>query len=125
MNKSNHYLASAWNSYTQLSIKFGTGSPEAELIWWAFEEMELLVSYKPFSALEVIVEVLRITDDDGVLCNLAAGPLESLLVKHASEVANKVIELATSDEDFYKLLQGVWGDNIDDTVWQRIESLYK
>lgn len=44
-------------------------------MFWAFDEMVDLVRDKPFDVLEVILEILKITDDERVLANLAAGPL--------------------------------------------------
>jgi hypothetical protein len=125
MDKEHSYLAQAWKSYSELSDTYGVGSREAELIWWAYDQLEQLVSDQPFEAIEVILEILRITNDERTLANLAAGPLESLLVKHGKEVIERVTGLATADPQFYELLQGVWGNSVDSDVWKHIERLYK
>ena len=125
MDKCHSYLAQAWKSYTQGSDRYGVESPEAELIWWAFEEMEQLIDHNPQDAFEVILEILRITDEEKVLFNLAAGPLESILVKHGKEVIDSIAELAKNNPKFRDLLQGVWGNSIDEMVWKQIERLYE
>lgn len=125
MDKNCLDLAKAWKEYYFASEKFGIGSPEAEKIWWAYEEMEQLVEHRPSDALDVILEILSISDEDSLLFDLAAGPLESVLVKHGHEVIDRIIELLKSDPKFRDLLQRVWGNSIDKDVWQRIENLYE
>ncbi len=57
--------------------------------------------------------------------NLAAGPLEDLLVGHGQEYIDRVVSLAVQSEKFNDLLGGVWGDRMDPEVWSRIESARK
>ena len=125
MDKKHANLAQAWKSYSELSDRFGVGSPEAELLWWAYDELEQLISNHPFDALEIILAILEITKDGRTIASLAAGPLESLLVKHGKRVVERVIGHATTDPRFYELLQGVWGNSVDRDVWKAIEVLYK
>ena len=93
-------------------------------MFWAFNEMVDTVRDKPFEALEVILEILKIAEEEQVLANLAAGPLEDLLAEHGIVVIDRIIELAKSDPRFRDLLQGVWGNSVDPRVWKRIEALY-
>ena len=120
----NYSLAQAWKAYTDAAIKHEVSSPEAESMFWAFNEMVDTVRDKPFEALEVIIEILRIAEEERVLANLAAGPLEDLLAEHGIVVIDRIIELAKSDPRFRDLLQGVWGNSVDPKVWKRIEALY-
>lgn len=125
MGKEHALLAQAWKSYSELSDRYGVGSQEAELPWWAYDELEQLVSNHPFDALDVILAILEITTDERTIASLAAGPLESLLVKHGKRVVERVIGLATTYPRFYELLQGVWGNSVDPDVWKTIAVLYK
>lgn len=125
MSENREHLAQAWKAYTEASIKFGVESPEAELLSWAFDKIYDLAFHKPQDALDAILEINKITDEDRVLANLAAGPLETLLVHHGEEVIDRLITLAKSDPKFRDLLPGVWGDSIDEAVWEQIEALYK
>ena len=125
MDNNLSFLANAWKSYAEAVIKYDIHSPEAQSRFWAFDQIVDLVRNKPLDALEVILIILKITDDERVLANLAAGPLEDLLVVRGEEVIDRIIELAISDKNFYALLQGVWGNSIDKAVWYRIQELYK
>ena len=127
MDKNHSRLVQAWKSYTEATVKYGVGSPEAKSLFWAFDEMVDLVRDKPFDAFEVILEILRITDEERILANLAAGPLEELLVEHGPEMIERILALAKSDSDpkFRDLLQGVWGNSIEKVVWKQIERLYE
>lgn len=124
MSENREHLAQAWKAYTEVCIQFGAESPEAELLSWAFDRIHDLAFYKPQDALDVILEINKITDEDRVLANLAAGPLETLLAHHGKEVIDRVITLAKSDPKFRDLLPGVWGNSIDRAVWERMEALY-
>lgn len=90
-------------------------------MFWAFDAMVDIVRDKPFDALAVILEILKISDEKRIVANLAAGPLEDLLVEHGKAVIDRVIVLAESDPKFRDLLQGVWGNSIDEGVWERIK----
>lgn len=124
MNESRLPLAQAWKGYTEATIKYGVDSPEAGAMFWAFDDMVDMVRETPFDALETILEILKITDEERVLANLAAGPLEDLLVTHGKTVINEIIDLVKSEPKFRDLLQGVWGNSIDEAVWGRIKALY-
>lgn len=124
MSESHEHLAQAWKAYTEVSIRFGVESPEAELLSWAFDKIHDLAFHKPHDALDVILEINKITDEEVVLANLAAGPLETLLVHHGKEVIDRVIALAKTEPKFRDLLPGVWGYSIDEGAWERIKALY-
>lgn len=124
MDKNHLHLAQAWKNYYFASDRFGIGSPEAEEMWWAYEKMEQLIEHEPSIALDVVLEILRIADEESLKFDLAAGPLETLLVKHGRAVVDRVIGLAESDLSFRDLLQRVWGNSIDEGVWKRIQTLY-
>lgn len=57
--------------------------------------------------------------------NLAAGPLETLLVRHGRDVLERVEAEAKSNPSFKDLLDGVWGNAIDEAVWERVQALLR
>lgn len=125
MENNYSYLARAWKSYTEALINHGSGSPEAESMFWAFDKIVDITEEKPLDVLEVIKEVLKITDDERILVSLAAGPLEDILVKHGREVIDEVILLVKTDPNFKDLLLGVWGNSVDKGVWKQLEDLFE
>jgi hypothetical protein len=48
----------------------------------------------------------------------AAGPVENLLVYHGETVIQKVVELASRDANFARVLGGVWKRDMTDSVWE-------
>ena len=54
---------------------------------------------------------------------LAAGPLEDLLASAGPEFIDRVEALASKSSKFKYLLQGVWRNEIEESVWQRIQSI--
>lgn len=62
-------------------------------------------------------------DNLRVLSNIAAGPLENLLVRHGDTVIELVEQRASHDEHFRKVLEGVWERDMKDDIWERIKRL--
>jgi len=94
----------------------------AKTFWAATRASELSRS-DPEAALAFIQEVRRRDSSSRVLANLAAGPLEDLLVYHGADVIDRVEALAAADPAFRQLLAGVWQNAIRGDVWQRIRAL--
>jgi hypothetical protein len=74
----------------------------------------------PADLWEVILEVLRQTEDKEVLAVLAAGPLEDYLGKCGESVIERVEAQAAADPKFKHLLGGVWKNAMSDEVWRRV-----
>ncbi len=91
----------------------------------AYVEMEDAVQDDPERAWQLILAVLKQDQSDNVIACLAAGPLEDLLVYHGASFIERVEELAHVDQDFNRLLGGVWGNNIQEEVWSRVTSVRK
>ena len=85
-----------------------------------YDLMDDLVFDDPERALVVINEILQSTDKDRDIQDLAAGPLEDLLVRHGSLIIDRVEELATSEEKFKHLLGGVWQNTMSDDLWSKV-----
>jgi hypothetical protein len=79
----------------------------------------------PDECLQIIVEILKQDNSDLICQNLAAGPLEDLLAAHGELLLEEIKKQAKADNDFSKLLGGVWQNNMPDNVWNVIKSLVK
>src|SRR5262249_43362638 len=91
---------------------------------WAFDELEKVVAADPSRAWAVILRILKTaSQDQGVLDNLAAGPLETLLARHGRHIIERVETEAALNPAFRELLNGVWRNAIDEAVWERIQLL--
>jgi hypothetical protein len=80
--------------------------------FWAAAEVAELSRREPAATLDFILEVLKRNPQPRVLANLAAGPLEDLLVYHGPAVIERVEALAAEDTVFSQLLSGVWRNAI-------------
>ena len=78
----------------------------------------------PRLCLDSVLEILQqIPNDisDHHFQNLAAGPLEDLLVFHGKDYVNVVETIARRNPAFRLLLNGVWSSAIDKDVLQKLE----
>jgi len=91
--------------------------------YWAAAEVSELSRREPDATLDFILEVLRRDPQPRVRANLAAGPLEDLLVYHGPAVIQRVEALAAEENGFRELLSGVWRNRISEDVWQRVQAL--
>lgn len=78
----------------------------------------------PDTQWSVVLELIeRAPEDDGVLQNLAAGPLEGLLGRFGDEVIDRAERQATLDPRFRRVLSGVWKHTMPDAVWARVRAI--
>lgn len=89
--------------------------------FWAWEAGDHLASHYPAQALGFVMATLALAPSDSVLSNLAAGPLEDLLVRNGDAVIATVERLARAEPAFRALLGGVWKNAIADAVWERVQ----
>lgn len=93
-----------------------------ELMWAAFEVMNLS-DHNPQKCFDFILEVLSQTDNEWVLTNLAAGPLEDLLSQHPNEGILLVEKEISRNTKLKHILQGVWQNMMPEETWQRLQKL--
>lgn len=96
-------------------------APEHDENFWAFTTLSDLCETDPESSWDVINHIRTMDGSHIVLANLAAGPLEELLVKHGPYLIDRVEALASEDPQFKKLLGGIWKNEIDHAVWSRLQ----
>jgi hypothetical protein len=114
------HLVDAWIKLHEITKTHGNGSDKVKALFWAFEELDGICRENPAHGLKLITNILGSTQDEYILANLAAGPLETLLVRHGKKLIPHVEHLAKSDPRFRSLLQGVWQNRIDDQTWGRV-----
>ena len=85
-----------------------------------FEEASDLVKENPASAYVFILQVLAEKPNDFAFANLAAGPLEDLLVFHGEEMIDAVEKEAKQNPDFDDLLGGVWLGRMKPDIAERV-----
>jgi len=113
-------LARAWVERYEIIGRLGSGDNAAKILFWAYEEVDRICEDAPKRALLLIEEILHITNNEFVLANLAAGPLETLLARHGNAVISEVEERAAVDSRFRSLLVNVMQNLMDDELWQRV-----
>lgn len=90
---------------------------------WAFEQLDALLDKEPEVAWRVIDVIWRKEQNDKMLADLAAGPVEDLLVRHGEAFVERVYLLARREPVFRKLLGAVWRDSMSEPVWQRLKEI--
>jgi hypothetical protein len=92
-------------------------------IGWAYRELNTLCAADPDAGLTVVWQICRKNSSDPILEVLAAGPLENLLARHGKALISRIVDLASQDNGFRRLLGGVWSGGIDRTVWAQIRAV--
>ena len=95
-------------------------SPRRDQLYWSFAKLFQASQSDPDLCLKLILAVLQADQSDRVLEQLAAGPMEELLVHHGAEVIDRVETRAGIDPVFRDMLGGVWRSQIARDVWVRI-----
>ena len=112
-------LAKAW-----IAVHRATeDSPQYQGNFWAYNVMCDLCIEDPGAALTVVEEILRRDESNEIISNVAAGPLEDLLVRHGEQLISRIEVLAKGDERFRKMLGAVWKNDIPDHVWKRVRAI--
>ena len=112
-------LAKNWISLQVLD----QASSEAQALMWAAEEVNLLALRSPKECWDIILEIIEQTDDEWILTNVAAGPLENLLALNSEAVISFVEIEVRSNEKLKSILSGIWKNLIPDEIWERIQLL--
>src|SRR5690606_9863070 len=104
------------NAWKELCLS-KTEVREKDKNFWAYETLDHLCEEEPFECLKIIVKICETTDNEEILSNVAAGPLEDLLVRHGKTVIAEVEKWAIQNRKYKRVLASVWKNEIDDAVW--------
>lgn len=91
--------------------------------FWSFEKLGDLIQKDPDAVWEVIQKIRDLDSTDLILANLAAGPVEDLLVYHGERFIDRVVVRARRDPVFRKLLGAVWRNEIPESVWKKLRAI--
>lgn len=113
--------AATWVQYH----RGGPNAPRDDKNFWAFERVATLVRKHPGDAWVVILAMVslcedRANDNECVLANIGAGPMEELLGKHGPDFIDAVELEARRWPAFRQMLTNVWPSTINESVWQRV-----
>jgi hypothetical protein len=112
-------IATAWIELHQAPEK----SPEWERLLWAFDRVSDMVQDDPEMAWKIIEAIRQQDGSDHVLSNLAAGPLEDLLVAHGEQFIVRIEAKAEVDPQLRKMLGATWKNDMPDELWERIQAV--
>lgn len=98
-------------------------SPEREGLFWAYSRVCDLIQDDPEEGWEIIEIIRRLDESDLILSNLAAGPLEDLLVAHGGKFIDRIEVMAKDDQQLRKLLGATWQNDMSDALWARIRAV--
>jgi len=116
-------LARTWMANIAELIRQKTGNPNV-IPNIPMHDLDVMVYEDPENAWLVIDSARRMTQDDRMLANIAAGPLENLLSKHGEQFIDRVEALAKADEHFAYLMTGVWERNkMSESLVARIKAI--
>lgn len=110
-------LADAWIALQKAP------KPERDALFWAFERLDALIDRDPETAWQVIDLIWRGEQDDRILADLAAGPVEDLLVRHGPAFIERICLTARREPVFRKMLGGVWRNAMAEPVWLRLKQI--
>lgn len=77
-------------------------------LFWAWEAVSDAVSDRPEEGWQLILELIREAPNNKILANVAAGPLEDLIVQHSKRFIDRIEVTARKDPRFQLALTGVW-----------------
>jgi len=87
------------------------------------ERLYAILHSEPDRALSVIFAAMQLTDDEQILGNLAAGPVEDFLGVHGETYLDTFHKLALEHRRLREVLDGVWQGSMPKRVWHKIEIL--
>lgn len=117
--KDHEKIADAWVKYTLLEYE----SPFIANYEWASDAVADIIADDPQQGLTLIKTLLERAENDHLIANLAAGPLETLLSRHGSSIIDEIETESLKNKKFNYLLGGVWKGGMSDEVWERFQKI--
>lgn len=99
--------------------------PDYEGNVWVLESISNITIQDPELLWRFIKKILLCDVNEYILANLAAGPLEDLMVYHGDDFIERVEKLANTDKIFRRTLGGVWKSSIPEHIWNRIRAVFR
>ena len=97
------------------------GSTAYDANFWTYMALDELRDDDLERYWKIINEIKHAVDSDFMLSNLAAGPVEDLLV-HSGSVFIERIEARAKDDARFKVMLGfVWKNDMPDDIWAAVQ----
>lgn len=90
---------------------------------WAYNELDDLSTSQPEVSIKIIFSIFENTQNEFVLDNLAAGPLEDVLARQGVKVIDDIEQYVKVNPDFCDVLSGIWENKIPVDILKRINLL--
>lgn len=74
-------------------------------------------------SLRVVSKIIELCNDEDIIFNVAAGPMEDILVVASQKEVDEIIAIASRSCIFRKMLRGVWRNSIPDETWRRVSKI--
>lgn len=114
-------LATAWMRMHRAQANSEAYATE----FWSFELLSDLCRNNPDHAWKAIREIYCSRPEEIVLANLAAGPLEDLLVYHGDAVLPWIARYCADEQGFVTVLEMVWRNDMTESAWNGLQSLIR
>ncbi|WP_153242682.1 DUF6869 domain-containing protein [Frateuria defendens] len=88
-------------------------------------EIGRMVHEDPLECLRIVVEIINKDDSDLIISNVAAGPLENLIVMCGDVVIDEIECISRVNDKFKRTLGMVWQGGTPDNIWIRVENSSK
>lgn len=121
MEKSLDELTKSWIRFHDVEGNLGEHDPD----FWSFDCLSDWCDVRPDYAWDAIIKIYSTRPSEKVLSNLAAGPIEDLIVHHGQIVLGWIDQYCNHDANFVKVLQMVWRNAIEADVWAELTRLIK
>jgi len=122
-------IAAAWIAWTArsdpkslLQQDFEDLAGRAAGADWGVQALLEILCEEPIRALQIVFLIARLTDDDWLLCNLGAGPIESLLANDGTLLDAIAVEVETSPH-LRVALASVWQNEMSEAAWRTLQRL--
>lgn len=110
------------NLLIQKWIEYHADTKTNSDLFWAWEQVNETVNDSPEEGWPLILALVEAAPNDLILANVAAGPLEDLIVQHSEQFIDRIEVMARQNAKFRKSLTGVWCEgDIPNEIYQRIQ----
>jgi hypothetical protein len=116
-------IAINWLRYYRDASAFGRDSPITEQSFVGYETLDDLCWKEPIHALKIVRDIFETHPEEKILYDLAAGPLEDLLVRHGNEVIPHLNQHIQENPEILTLLKSVWLDRMTQQVRLQLEEI--
>ena len=106
----------------QTWIVYHTDTKANSELFWAWEQVNEAVQNSPEEGWPLILALVDSAPNDPILANVAAGPLEDLIVQHGEQFIERIEVMARQNAKFRKSLTGAWCEgDIPNEIYLRLQ----